>query len=73
MNDSIRYRVLKADYEAVRADNPDAGLKPYDELTDEERAKHEAIYNETADFFKRLGEAIRKGTPLPDPLLRDRR
>lgn len=54
-----RYETLKRDYEAVRAQYP--VLKPYDELTDEERAKHEAVFKETAKYFNDLGEDIRTG------------
>jgi hypothetical protein len=67
---AIPYDVLKRDYELVRIDHPDAKLKPYDELTDEERARHEAIYRDTAGFFQELGDAISNGTPLPNPLNR---
>ena len=65
---SIPESVLRNDYEIVREQNPDAGLKPYDDLSDEEKARHEAIYRRTASFFNALGEAIRSGGPLPNPL-----
>jgi hypothetical protein len=59
---------LKADYEMVRAAHPEADLKPYDDLTPEERAKHEAIFDSTARFFQKLGKSIHDGTPPPNPL-----
>jgi glutaredoxin-related protein len=64
---TARYRALKADYEAVRVAHPEANLKPYDELNDDEKAKHEAVYEDTHNFFQRLGESISTGGPLPDP------
>jgi hypothetical protein len=60
------YDTLKADYEGVRA-TLDPGLPPYDELTDEQRAKHKASWRELHAFYDKLGKAIRDGTELPDP------
>lgn len=59
---------LKADYEAIRAQHPQYPLKPYDDLTDEERAKHRDSYHKLHRFYDDLGQHIREGGPAPNPL-----
>ena len=63
-----RIAMLKLDYEMLRSQHSEAKLKPYDELTQDERDKHEEIFNSTSRFFAKLGQAIHDGTELPDPM-----
>ncbi|MBY0562451.1 hypothetical protein [Hyphomicrobium sp.] len=60
MNEAI----LRADYENVRQSfhGVNAGLKPYDALTAEEKARHAEAYARKMNFFDSLGQAITEGS-----------
>lgn len=63
-----RYQMLKRDYEAIREDNPDRDLAPYDSLTEDQRAFHERSFKRLRLYMDTLGRAISEGTELPNPL-----
>lgn len=53
--------VYERDYEAIREEHPDRNLKPYWELTDEERGRHFHSYMDMdmVQGFQAIGESIR--------------
>jgi hypothetical protein len=62
---SVRYNALKADYEGIREDHPEVSLKPYDDLTDEERANHEASYKKMQAGYDKMGDFLQGKGPMP--------
>lgn len=57
---------LERDWEALRHMYPE--LKPYQELTEGEKARHAKILQDTTRLFNELGEAIARGEQPPDPV-----
>lgn len=62
-----RERILRADYEGIRENYPEANLPVWEDMTAEQRAAHEKSYAEMNAYMNRLGDAIASGSPLPSP------
>lgn len=50
---------LEQDYEAIRASNPASALKPYNDLTPEEKGKHRNAWLETMGGFSDISNSIK--------------